>query len=103
MSAGPARIERIRRGAPLRFEVDSVQVTAFEGERIAAALLVSGRMALRRSQKLGEPRGLFCGIGLCFECLVQVEGLGTVLACQTPVREGMRVATTKARPAGASS
>ncbi|MDR7519738.1 MAG: (2Fe-2S)-binding protein [Armatimonadota bacterium] len=102
MSGGSVRIERIRRGAPLQFEVDGVQVTAFEGEHIAAALLVSGRMVLRRSQKLGEPRGLFCGIGLCFECLVQVEGMGTVLACQTPVREGMRVSITGARPTGAS-
>lgn len=88
------RIEYVRRGAPLHFDADGVRVMAFDGENIATALLASGRIALRRSQKLREPRGLFCGIGLCFECLVQVDGLGTVRACQTLVREGMHVHIT---------
>lgn len=81
------------RGAPLTLFVDGRTVDAHEGESVAAVLLAEGVVALRRSARLGEPRGLFCGMGVCFECLVTVNARPNVRACMTPVEGGMRIQT----------
>lgn len=101
MTGGPVRIEHIRRGAPLRLTVDGVETTGFEGEHLSTVLMASGRIAWRQSPMRKEPRGLFCGIGICFECLVEVEGQGIVRACQTTARDGMRLRTIDLGPTGA--
>lgn len=72
--------------------VDGLPVQAFLGETIAGALLAKGQRAWRRTCQ-GEPRGLFCGIGICFDCTVTVDGLPNVRACLTPVADGMVVET----------
>ena len=72
--------------------VDGMPVVACPGESLAAALLIAGHRALRASPRLGQPRGAFCLMGVCQECVVQVDGR-LVPACQTPVRAGMRVET----------
>jgi len=74
------------------FTVDGEELTAPARQSIAAALLDTGRMVLRRGPA-GGPRGLYCGIGSCFECRVYVEGRGAVLSCVTPVEAGMRITT----------
>jgi aerobic-type carbon monoxide dehydrogenase small subunit (CoxS/CutS family) len=71
--------------------VDGEVVSAFEGESVAAALFAVGRRALRTTPRRGDARGVYCGIGLCFECAVVVDGQSGVRACLTPVRDGMRV------------
>jgi predicted molibdopterin-dependent oxidoreductase YjgC len=81
------------RGRPLRFTFDGREVLAYEGETVAAALLAAGQRVLRLTGRRGEPRGLFCGMGVCFDCLVQVDGRPNVRACQTPAAEGLRVET----------
>ena len=75
--------------------MDGNLIDAHEGETIAAALLSAGIRTFRLSPKLKEPRGLFCGMGICFECLVSVDGLHAVRACVTPVADGIRVETCK--------
>ncbi len=75
--------------------VDGRRIEARPGQSIGAALLSSGGLALRHSPA-GAPRGLYCGIGVCFECRVHVEGRGEVLSCLTPVEPGMRVTTGSA-------
>jgi aerobic-type carbon monoxide dehydrogenase small subunit (CoxS/CutS family) len=72
--------------------VDGVACEAAEGDTIAAALLRRGVRAWRRTPG-GEPRGLFCGIGVCFDCTVTVDGERHVRACVTPVRPAMDVDT----------
>jgi predicted molibdopterin-dependent oxidoreductase YjgC len=72
--------------------VDGRPLHAAAGQSLAAALLAAGRAALRHSPS-GTPRGVYCGIGVCQECRVHVEGLGVVRACVTPVAAGMRVTT----------
>jgi predicted molibdopterin-dependent oxidoreductase YjgC len=79
-----------RSGELVELEVDGQPITAPSGRSIAAALLEHGEPRLRRSPS-GAPRGVYCGIGVCFECRVRVEGRGTVRACVTPVEDGMRV------------
>lgn len=86
------------RGAGLTLFVDGRTVDAHAGESVAAVLLAEGFVALRRSVRLAEPRGLFCGMGACFECLVRVNGRPNVRACMTPVEGGMRVETGDAAP-----
>jgi predicted molibdopterin-dependent oxidoreductase YjgC len=84
----------VERGRQVQVVVDDVVVPAYEGESVAAALLAAGRRDLRITPRRGEPRGLYCGIGLCFECVTVVDGR-RVRACQTPVRDGMRVDTSQ--------
>jgi predicted molibdopterin-dependent oxidoreductase YjgC len=72
--------------------VDGDPLSAYMGETIAGALLAAGRKAWRRTSH-GQPRGIFCGIGLCFDCLVTVNGTPNVRACLTPVAAGMVVDT----------
>jgi len=67
------------------------RIEAMEGETIAAALLAAGYRTFRRTPKRREPRGLFCAIGCCTDCVVTVNGRPNVRACVAPVREGMEI------------
>ena len=69
--------------------VDGEQLTAIAGEPIAAALLSHGRRTFRHTCGRNEPRGLFCGIGRCTDCIMTVDGVPNVRTCITPVRAGM--------------
>jgi hypothetical protein len=84
---GPAR------GEPFTFAFDGRQVTAYPGESVGAALLAAGIRDLRRTRRDGQPRGLFCGIGLCFDCLVTVNGVPSQRACLVQVAPGDEVKT----------
>ncbi|HUY35779.1 MAG TPA: (2Fe-2S)-binding protein [Pirellulales bacterium] len=79
------------RGVRLTFDGEVILCT--EGQTIAAALLATGRRAWRFTPRRKEPRGLFCGMGVCFDCLAQVDGRPNVRACLTPAAEAMRVET----------
>jgi hypothetical protein len=70
--------------------LDGGPVEAFEGEPVAAVLLARDEMATRRTPG-GEPRGIFCGMGVCFDCLMVVDGVPNTRACMTWVREGLDV------------
>ncbi|WP_214106083.1 2Fe-2S iron-sulfur cluster-binding protein [Acrocarpospora catenulata] len=73
--------------------VDGRRTTAAAGVSLAAALVGDGRWTLRRNPVDGGPRGPFCGMGVCLECEVTVDGREAVRACLTRVRAGMRVDT----------
>ena len=83
----------LRRGDPLRLIVDGVAVQAFRGETVAAALLSSGRLAFRTTERAHASRAPFCGMGVCFECLVTINGVSRVRSCMTAVEEGMTIVT----------
>ena len=87
----------VRRGPTATILVDGEALVVHRGESLAAALLACGRRTLRHSPKRGEPRGMFCGMGVCYECLVTVDGRPNVRGCMTPVEEGMRVETSSRR------
>lgn len=91
-SLGRVRTSEIERGAPITIIVDGALLTTFVGETVAGALLAAGRRAWRRTPH-GHSRGIFCGIGVCFDCLVTVNGVPNVRACLTPVEDGMIVQT----------
>jgi predicted molibdopterin-dependent oxidoreductase YjgC len=58
------------------------------GQSVAAVLLASGIRSWRTTRVLGRPRGVFCGIGVCFDCLVTVNGTASLRACVTEARPG---------------
>jgi D-hydroxyproline dehydrogenase subunit gamma len=80
----------LERGPRVTIELDGRAVEAFEGETVAAVLLAEGEAATRRTVR-GEPRGVFCGMGVCFDCLVVVDDVPNTRSCMTWVREGLRV------------
>jgi predicted molibdopterin-dependent oxidoreductase YjgC len=75
--------------------VDGEAIEAIEGETIASALVASGRYVFRYTEKTGEPRGVFCAIGRCTDCLMMVDGIPNVRTCITPVKKGMKIETQK--------
>jgi sarcosine oxidase subunit alpha len=81
------------RGRPLTITVDGVPLRAFHGETIGAALLAHGRRILRTTLRAHAPRGLFCGMGVCFDCAVTVNGVANVRSCVTLVEDGMAIST----------
>ena len=72
--------------------VNGVEVTMRAGSMVSAAVLTAGVTSFRRSVK-GEPRGPLCGMGICFECRVTIDGEAHCRSCQTVCRDGMDVRT----------
>jgi D-hydroxyproline dehydrogenase subunit gamma len=81
----------VARQKAFKIQVDGRQVTAYPGETIATVLLAEGYKVFRHSALSGEPRGPFCGMGLCFDCLVTVNGEPNVRACITYAQLGDKV------------
>lgn len=75
------------------FTMDGEAVALVPGQTVGAALLAAGRVTLRHTRIGGRPRGMFCGIGVCFDCLVTVDGRPNQRACLTLARTGMDVRT----------
>ena len=79
--------------APVTLTVDGKPVSAREGDTVAAALLAAGIDHCRTSPVSGAPRAPYCLMGVCFECLVTIDGVGSRQGCLIPVRAGMKVET----------
>lgn len=88
--AAGLRIGGAARGRPVSFRFNGQPVAAYEGESVACALAASGIRALRSSPRSGTPRGMFCLMGSCQECVVRIGGR-LAPACQEPVRDGIEV------------
>ena len=83
----------MEKGKLISFTFDGKEVSGYEGEPIAAALKASGLMVHRYTQKEHKPRGIFCAIGRCTDCVMIVDGVPNVRTCITPLKEGMDVKT----------
>lgn len=83
--------ERMRKTGSFWF--DGRELTGYIGEPIAVSLLANGIRAFRTTEKKKEPRGLFCGIGQCNDCVVIVNDVPNIRSCVTLLEEGMRVET----------
>ena len=71
--------------------IDGKQVRARTGDSVAAALLAAGMSHCRTTPVSGADRAPYCMMGVCFDCLVTIDGIGNRQSCLVPVREGMRV------------
>lgn len=80
-------------GPKVTFFMDGQTMTGYAGEPIAVALKAAGVMIHRYTQKAHEPRGIFCAIGRCTDCVMIVDGVPNVRTCITPLAEGMRIQT----------
>jgi predicted molibdopterin-dependent oxidoreductase YjgC len=81
------------KGKKVQFTFDGRTLEGFEGEPIAVALRSNGVVVHRYTTKRNEPRGVFCAIGRCTDCIMVVEGRPNVRTCVTPLRGGMVVET----------
>jgi predicted molibdopterin-dependent oxidoreductase YjgC len=74
----------------IRLTVDGAPLSCAAGQTVATALLANSRYLLRLSPNAQTPRGAFCMMGACQECAIHIDG-GLRRACQTEVRDGMRI------------
>lgn len=81
------------KGKLINFTFDGKQVQGYEGEPIATALKALGLMVHRYTKKEHKPRGIFCAIGRCTDCVMIVDGKPNIRTCVTPLKEGMEVKT----------
>lgn len=72
------------------FEFEGERLSGRRGESLAAALTAAGIRALRVTRG-GEPRGLFCGMGVCQECLVEIDGISNQRACMTKLERSVSI------------
>ncbi len=81
----------------VEISVDGRRIEARAGDTLAAALLCAGVVPFRHTPVSGSPRSPLCLMGVCFDCLVEVDGMQNVQSCMVQVRHGMQVRL----PAGA--
>ena len=81
-------------GPALRMTIDGREITAHPGQSVGAALVDNGIRSWRTTRKAGRPRGLFCGIGVCYDCLITVDGVPNQRACLVPAADGLTLTTT---------
>ena len=86
-------MRRVQRdGAPqVRIEFEGQSLIAYPGDTVAAALLAGNHWNFRTTPVSGAIRGPFCMMGVCFDCLVEIDGVANRQACMTEVRDGMRI------------
>ncbi len=84
-------------GPAVSFTLNGQPATGVDGDSVAAALLAMGERVCRTTAVSGAARGPFCLMGVCFECLVTIDGIGNRQACLVRLRAGMQVETGKGK------
>lgn len=82
----------------VHFQFDGKTYDGYEGDTIASALMAHGIRTLRFHEESGNPRGIYCNIGHCYECRVTVNKEENVRACLTPITENMVVESGQVKP-----
>ena len=85
------------KGETVQFTFDGQVMEGFAGEPIAIALRSNGVMIHRYTSRRNEPRGMFCAIGRCTDCIMVVNGRPNIRTCVEPLRAGMVVETQKGK------
>ncbi len=75
----------------VEIQIDGQTTRAREGDSVAAAMLASGLSSSRTTPISGAPRAPYCMMGVCFECLVEIDGIPNRQSCQIVVQEGMQI------------
>ena len=76
---------------PIDLTINGIAVQCREGDSVAAVLMAAGTYACRDSAVKDVPRGPFCMMGVCYDCLVMIDGQPNQQACMTQVRSGMNI------------
>lgn len=83
--------QRQAQGAPVRVTVNGAELQCRAGDSVAAALFAGGVLACRDTAVGEVPRGPYCMMGVCYDCLVTIDGQANQQGCMTAVREGMKI------------
>lgn len=86
----PDQSGEIARKPTVTFAYNTLPVSGYDGETLATALLRAGLVHLRNAPEDNAPRGVFCAMGLCQECVVQING-AKIESCRATVSEGLNV------------
>ncbi|WP_210575252.1 (2Fe-2S)-binding protein [Streptomyces sp. GESEQ-4] len=89
----PFDLAEARPGPAFTVTLDGREIQALPGQTVAAALWSAGVTSWRTTRVEGRPRGIFCGIGVCFDCLVTVNDRPNQRACLVPVHQGDAIRT----------
>jgi sarcosine oxidase subunit alpha len=87
------RLQHHPQSSAIQVEIDGQVVSAYAGETVATVLMVSGSRTFTQANAYNLARTLFCGMGVCHQCLVTVDGIRDVRACMTKIRPGMKIET----------
>ena len=93
LNSSPERVFRSPSAPRVSFTLDGQSIHAIEGESLLAALMAECGWTLRYTERENTPRGMFCGMGVCMDCLIHLEGKGLISACMESVHEGMKCRT----------
>jgi predicted molibdopterin-dependent oxidoreductase YjgC len=85
---GPQKVGEI-----VEFSYNGENMKAYRGDSVASALIANGVIMFRKTKKKGDPRGYFCGIGLCTDCMMKVNGVRNVRTCITEIEDNMVIET----------
>lgn len=80
-------------GTPIQIEIDGTPAAAYAGESVATAIMAQGQRTFTQPSVYNYARTIFCGMGVCHQCLVTVNGVPDVRACMTAIRPGMKIQT----------
>lgn len=83
--------------ATVGITIDDVPVRARDGDTVAAALIAAGAPHCRTTPVSGAPRAPYCMMGVCFDCLVTIDGVGNRQACLIHVKDGMAIETQRGK------
>lgn len=97
MSNSAFRLHKDRAIEEVGISIDGREVRARVGDTVAGALFLEGQLFLRSSFQANSPRGYVCGMGVCWECSVTINGRDNVRACLTEVQPGMEILTSAGR------
>ena len=75
----------------ISFIFNGEKFSGAQGQSVAAALIANGQRELRRTRFGEEPRSIFCGIGICFDCVVTIDGVANQRACLIEISSDMKV------------
>ena len=79
----------------ITIKINGRKTDVFEGDTVLASLVAAGYKSLKKSRKLNEDRGAVCGMGVCYECQVTINGIPNQRACMAEVEEEMTVLTNE--------
>lgn len=88
-------LDELEKGKEVKITVDGRELIVYEGEMLAAALIANNIKVFRYTRHQQEPRGIYCGIGRCTDCVMTVDGIPNVRTCITPIKAGMVVKTQR--------
>lgn len=83
--------QRQAQGAPVRVTVNGAELQCRAGDSVAAALFAGGMQACRDTAVGEVSRGPYCMMGVCYDCLVTIDGQANQQGCMTAVRDGMKI------------